>query len=220
MNELFANDIPVSGISKVKMQTNRLFSGRNRSMTGEKSIAACTFCGQPITGESPEHRDPCVYCSSLSGGYPRLVNLTEAIAGSAVGYVEGATYPQILLSIARSLLGKNDDKLCSLATIIAHLACEVAIERSFSDSFARKGVESLGGPVADVMNGYNLANDRVLNLYTTMTGDAIQERPFWGNFARSAKRRDNIIRKGLIVGRTDAEETIKAASDFLAHLTE
>ncbi|MCP2501373.1 MAG: hypothetical protein NCA08_07390 [Deltaproteobacteria bacterium] len=87
-------------------------------MTGEKSVAACTFCGQPITGESPEQHNPCDYCSSLSGGYPHLVNLTEAIAGAAVGY------------------------------------------------------------------------------------------------------RDDIIRKGLIVGRTDAEESIRTASDFLAHLTE
>jgi hypothetical protein len=146
--------------------------------------------------------------------------LKEAIAGAALGYFEGATYPQILLSIAKSLFGGNDDKLCGLATIMAHLACEVAIERSISDSFARKGIQSLEGVVADVMNGYNLANDKVLNLYTNLTGDAIQERPFWGNFVRSAKRRDNIIRKGLIVGRADAEESIKAASDLLAYLTE
>jgi hypothetical protein len=149
-----------------------------------------------------------------------LVILTEAIAGSAVGYVEGATYPQILLSIARFLLGKNEDKLCGLATIVAHLACEVAIERSLSDSFARKGIQFLEEPLAEVLNGYNLANDKSWNLYTSLTGDQIQEQPFWGNFIRSAKRRDNIIRKGLIIGRTDAEESIKAASDFLAHLTE
>jgi len=188
-------------------------------MTGEKIVPTCTFCGQPITREPPEHANPCEYCSSLSGGYPRLVVLTEAVAGSAVGYVEGATYPQILLSIAKALLGKNDDKLCGLATILAHLACEVATERSFSDSFARKGIQFLEGPVADVMNGYNLANDKVLNLYATLTGDPIQERPFWGDFVRSAKRRDAIIRKGLIVGRTEAEETVKAAGDFLSHVT-
>jgi len=193
---------------------------RNESMTGKKQGATCTFCGQPITGESPEQPNPCEYCSSLSGGYPHLVILTEAIAGSAVGYVEGATYPQILLSIARFLLDKNDDKLCGLATIMAHLACEVAIERSLSDSFARKGMQSLEETVADVLNGYNLANDKVRNLYTSLTGDDIQGQPFWGNFIRSAKRRDNIIRKGLIVGRSDAEESFKTANDFLAHLTE
>ena len=189
-------------------------------MSGERNRAVCTFCGQPITGESPGESNPCEYCSSLSGGYPHLVILTEAIGGSAVGYVEGATYPQILLGIARFLLGKNDDKLCGIVTIVSHLACEVAIERSLSDSFARKGIQSLQEPMADVLNGYNLANDKVRNLYTSLTGDEIQEQPFWGNFIRSAKRRDNIIRKGLIVGRTDALETFKAASDFLAHLTE
>jgi hypothetical protein len=157
-------------------------------MTGGKGGAACTFCGQPITGESPEQSNPCEYCSSLSGGYPHLVNLTEAIAGSAV------------------------------ATIVAHLACEVAIERSLSDSFARKGIRSFEDAVANILSGYNLANDMVRNLYTSVTGDELREQPFWGNFVRSANRRDNIIRKGLIVGRTDAEESIKAASDFLAHL--
>ncbi|RJP23358.1 MAG: hypothetical protein C4529_04195 [Deltaproteobacteria bacterium] len=144
--------------------------------------------------------------------------MTEAIGGPAAGYVEGATYPQILLSIARFLLDKNDDKLCGIATILMHLACEVAIERTLSDSFARKGIRSLEESVAGVLNGYNLANDKVRNLYTSLTHDEIQEQPFWEAFIRSAKRRDNIIRKALIVGRTDAEESFKATSDFLSHI--
>ncbi|HSE14604.1 MAG TPA: hypothetical protein VLB08_03345 [Candidatus Deferrimicrobium sp.] len=189
-------------------------------MTGEKNRATCTFCGQPIGGEPHEQPNPCEYCSSPSGGYPHLVILTEAIAGSVVGYVEGATYPQILLSIAKFLLDKKDDKLCGLATIMSHLACEVAIERSLSDVFQRKGIQSLEETVADVLNGYNLGNDKVWNLYSTLTGDPIREQPFWEGFLRSAKRRDNIIRKGLIVGRADAEESIKVSSDFLAHLPE
>ncbi len=187
-------------------------------MTVEKSGAVCTFCGQRIAGTPPEQPNPCEYCNSVTGGYPHLVLLTEAIAGSAVGYVEGATYPQILLGIARFLLGKNDDKLCGLATIMAHLACEVAIERSLADAFARKGIQSLEDTVADILNGYNLANDKVRKLYISLTGDAIQEQPFWERFLRSAKRRDSVIRKGLIVGREEAEESIAAAGDFLAHL--
>ncbi len=187
-------------------------------MTGEKSGAACTFCGQPITGESPEPSNPCEYCSSLSGGYLHSILLTEEIAGSAAGYVEGATYPQILMSFTRFLLDKNDDKLCGIATIVAHVACEIAVERILSDSFARKGIQSLEESVADFLNGYSLANDKILRLYTSMTGDAIQEQPFWEIFLRSAKRRDHIIRKGLIVGRKDAEESFKAANDFLSHI--
>jgi hypothetical protein len=118
--------------------------------------------------------------------------------------------------MARFLLDGNDDKLCGTATILAHVACEVAIERSLSDSFARKGIQSLEESVADALNGYNIANVR--NLYASLTGDEIQAQPFWGGFIRSAKRRDNIVRKGLIVGRSDAEESFKAANDFLAHM--
>jgi len=187
-------------------------------MTGEKSIGSCTFCGQPIPGESPDPSDPCEYCHSPSGGYPHLVILTEAIAGSAVGFVEGATYPRILLSIAKFLLAKNDDKLCGLATILAHMACDVAIERSLSDTFARKGFPSLGDSVTDALNGYNLADDKVRTLYASLAEDAIQEQPFWDGFLRSAKRRDAVIRKGLIVGRADAEESVKTAGDILEHL--
>ena len=186
--------------------------------SGEKSGASCTFCGQPITGDVPEQSNPCEYCNSPTGGYLHSVLLTEAIGGPAAGYVEGATYPQILLSIARFLLDKNDDKLCGIATIMAHMACEVAIERTLSDSFARKGIRSLEESVAGVLNGYNPANDKVRNLYTSLTGDEIQERPFWENFIRSAKRRENIIRKELVVGRKDAEESFKAANDFLSHI--
>ena len=187
-------------------------------MAVEPGSAVCTICGQPIAGESLEQSTPCEFCSSLSGGYPHYVFLTEAIAGSAAGFVEGATYPQILLSMARFLLGRNDDKLCGLVTILSHLACEVAIERSLSDAFDRKGIRSLQEPVVDVLTGYDFADDKVLNLYTSLTGDEIRNRPFWGGFIRSAKRRDNVIRKGVIVGRTDAEDSVKAASALLAHL--
>ena len=186
--------------------------------SGEKSGASCTFCGQQIAGEVPEQFIPCEYCSSPSGGYLHSIILTEAIGGPAAGFVEGASYPQILLSIARFLLDKNDDKLCGIATIMMHVACEIAIERTLSDSFARKGFRSLEESVAGVLNGYNLADDKVRNLYTSLTGDEIQEQPFWDDFILSAKRRDHIIRKGLIVSRTDAEESFKAANDFLAHM--
>ena len=33
--------------------------------------------------------------------------------------------------------------------------------------------------MADALNGYNLANDKVWNLYASLTGDDIREQPFW-----------------------------------------
>ena len=148
----------------------------------------------------------------------RTVVLPEAIGDSAAAYVEGATYPQILLRIARILLDKNDDKLCGIAILVMHMACEVATERSLSESFAMKGIRNLEEPFTGFLNGYNLANDKIRNFYTSMTGDKIQDKPFWKKFIKSASRRNHIVHEGLICSREEAEESFKAVSDVIAHL--
>jgi hypothetical protein len=188
-------------------------------MTGKGSDAVCTFCGQTAGGKSSEQPNSCEYCGSSAGGYLRTVILPEAIGDSAVAYVEGATYPQILLRIARMLIDKHDDKLCGIAIIVMHMACEIATERSLSESFARKGIQYLEDPMAGFLNGYNIANDKVRNFYTSLTGDEIQNMPFWKKFIKSARRRNNIVHKGLSCSLEEAEESFKAVNDFLAHLT-
>lgn len=185
-----------------------------------KSDAACTFCGQTAGGESPEQPSPCEYCGSPAGGYLRTVILPEAIGESAAAFAEGATYPQILLRIARILLDKNDDKLCGVAILVTHTACEVATERSLSGSFAKKGIRYLEEPMTGFLNGYNLADDKLRNLYTSMTGDKIEEKPFWKKFVKSAIRRNRIVHEGLICNREEAEESFEAVNDIIAHLAE
>jgi hypothetical protein len=148
----------------------------------------------------------------------RTVVFPEAIGDSAAAYVEGATYPQILLRIARILLDKNDDKLCGIAILVMHMACEVATERSLSESFASKGIRNLEEPFTGFLNGYNLANDKIRSFYTSLTGDKIQDKPFWKKFIKSAKRRNHIVHEGSICSREEAEESFKAVNDVIAHL--
>ena len=87
-----------------------------------------------------------------------------------------------------------------------------------SESFANKGIQYLEEPVVDLLNGYNLANQRIRNLYTALTGDKIQNQPFWEKYKESAVRRNRIIHRGATVGKAEAEESIKAASDLVHHL--
>src|SRR6266404_1384109 len=46
------------------------------------------------------------------------------------------TYPQRLLALARKLI---DDGEFGVAVVVAHIACEIAVERSLSEAFAAKG---------------------------------------------------------------------------------
>lgn len=178
---------------------------------------ACTQCGQPITDESPsddpKQRRPCPQCGSTARVFSFHGQATVTFSASA--QLEVITYPQILLSTARGLI---DDGQFSIAVVVSHMACEIATERSLSESFAKKGIQYLEEPVVDILSGYNLANNRIRKLYTALTGDEIQNQPFWKRYTESAKRRNRIIHQGVIVGKAEAEESFKAASDLISHL--
>ncbi|MFY9726256.1 MAG: hypothetical protein WAJ87_12240 [Bryobacteraceae bacterium] len=124
-------------------------------------------------------------------------------------------YPQRLLEVAQSLIDQSE---FSIAVVVAHMACEVATERSLSESIARKGLQYLEEPLLDFLSGYNLASDRIRKLYSALTGDTVQNASFWQKFKASATRRNEIVHAGAIVGKAEAEESHKAASDLVAHL--
>jgi hypothetical protein len=141
------------------------------------------------------------------------VEVRLSVSGTAQADV--VTYPQTLLSTAQGLI---DQGQFSIAVVVSHMACEIAVERSFDEAFASKGIPELEEPVTDLLNGYNLATERIRKLYTALTGDKIQDRPFWRKFKDSAARRNRIVHGGAIVGKAEAEESQKAASDLIGHL--
>jgi hypothetical protein len=100
----------------------------------------------------------------------------------------------------------------NISVVVAHMACELATEKSLSNAFASKRIKYLQASVTDYLNGYSLAHDRIRRLYTALTGDAIEHTPFWGSFKQSAKRRNKIIHSGMIIQKSDAENSYKAAN--------
>jgi hypothetical protein len=98
------------------------------------------------------------------------------------------------------------------------MACEIATERSLAEAFATKKLQYLEAPVDDLINGYNLANDRIRKLYTALTGDEVQTASFWQKFKESAQLRNNIIHGGTIVGKAKAEAAYDAATALVARL--
>lgn len=177
----------------------------------------CGQCGRPITDESPtgdpRDRKPCPDCGSTTRILPLRATSTGRAFATADAYV--VTYPEALLRVAKTLIG---DGQCAIAVVVAHMACEVATERSFSAAFAAKGLQYLEGPVLDLINGYNLANDRNRRLYTAVTGDSIEQQAFWASFKESATRRNKVVHEGKIANTVEAEASHAAASAFVRHL--
>jgi hypothetical protein len=125
------------------------------------------------------------------------------------------TYPQKLLTLARRLI---DEKEFSIAVVVAHVACEVATERSLTEAFVNKGIPHLEEPVTELFNGYNLTNNRLRKFYTALTGDEVQKASFWEEFGKSASRRNKIVHSAHTVTEAEAEASHKAATDLVEHL--
>jgi hypothetical protein len=144
------------------------------------------------------------------------VYIDKKVTVSAAVQAEVITYPQALLTSARKLI---DDGQFNIAVVLSHTACEIAAERALSEALAKKGIQDLKEPVLGLLNGYNLEDDTIRNFYRTVTGDdKIQNQPFWQKFKESATRRNYIVHQGLVVGKAEAEESFKAASDLIAYL--
>lgn len=177
----------------------------------------CGQCGSPITDEvpsgDPAQRRPCARCGSTARAFSLSGSVTVHVSVSAELTV--VTYPAALLAASKSLISDGQP---SIAVVVAHMACEVAVERALSAAFAAKRLQQLEEPVTDFMNGYNLANDRNRRLYTALTGDAIEREPFWSAFVESASRRNKIMHEGRTASRAEAEASHQAAVSVVTHL--
>jgi DNA-directed RNA polymerase subunit RPC12/RpoP len=183
----------------------------------------CGQCGESIVEPwDDEQRKPCPKCGSLTRRIvveQRVqVENIETVTATTTAQIEiVASHPRILLDLAGKLI---EEGKCGIAIVVAHMACELATEQSLSDAFARKGLGYLQRSVTGLLNGYNLANRNNRRLYTALTGDAVQDTPFWTSFKESAGRRNGIVHGGgaKIVPKSDAEKSYKAANELLVHL--
>jgi hypothetical protein len=125
------------------------------------------------------------------------------------------SYPEKLLTTAQELIEKGE---FSIAVVVVHMACEISVERAISRAFKAKGIDYLQQPVEDLLSGYNLANERVRNLYNAVTGGEIQKQPFWQQFKESATRRNKAVHEGKIATKAEAEASFNAASSLVQHL--
>jgi hypothetical protein len=178
----------------------------------------CTNCGTPIEGEPPiaddlAQRKPCPRCGSQARTVGLVARMQSTFVGRATLTV--TPYSETLLAKSQDLIAKGE---FSIAVVVAHMACEISAERAISQAFVSKGIEYLEESVLAFLNGYNLANKRIRNLYNAATGREIQKQAFWQAFKESATRRNNAVHTGGIVTKAEAEDSYRAANDLVAYL--
>ena len=192
---------------------------------GEANDITCGKCGSPITGEvpgiEPSQRRPCPTCGSIERKYKVVahagagVESLATVRADAPLLMEVIDYPRKFLDLTQTLI---NEKKFEMAVVAAHMACEIAAERAVSRAFAKKSIKYLEKPILAYVSGYNLGNKRLRKLYNALTGNQIQDQPFWRAFKESAERRNQAVHKGGITTKAEAEDSYRAASDLVAYL--
>jgi hypothetical protein len=98
------------------------------------------------------------------------------------------------------------------------MACEIAVERALSRAYAARGLQYLEEAVDELLNGYNLANPRIRQLFNSLMGRSVQGEPFWPQFTASAARRNQAVHGGRIPTPAEAEESLQAATAVVEYL--
>lgn len=131
------------------------------------------------------------------------------------GFGYSGPYHQVFLDMAKRLLDQGHQQM---AVIAARTACEVCVEEALGKLLKHKGLGLLEESIDDLVPNYNLANDKLRKLYVTVSGDNIQDAPFWSAFKEFATLRNKTVHEGKWIGRGKAEESLEVASKFVQHI--
>lgn len=84
-----------------------------------------------------------------------------------------------------------------MAVVVAHTACEVAVERVISQAFAQSNIPQIADAVDSLLSSYNISNAKVRALFDALTGQkvAIEKQNIREKFGNSVTRRTTLSTK-------------------------
>ena len=138
-----------------------------------------------------------------------------AIAGQRFAEVILPPYIEIFGS-ARKLFDKAEGEA---AVVVAQTACEVLGADVLSRLVKKRGIEYLGKWIGRaVRESSDFNNQLVRDLYAALSGDRIQEQPFWGRYVGHVRARHDIVHEGRRLTKQEAQDSLNAAEEFIRHL--
>ena len=130
--------------------------------------------------------------------------------------VSDPKYPSQLLEAAEEMAAS---KKFEIAVVTSQMACEIQVERVLRAWFKCRALVDLESAIGDLLPSYNLSNEKLRKLYTSLTGDAIQRQAFWSEYKVLVSLRNKAIHGGARLQHTHAQVSISAAKRMLHHLS-
>ena len=101
--------------------------------------------------------------------------------------------------------------------VTAQSACEVACEAVIAQLLTLRGADYLHSCVDQLVGSFN-PSGRVRDLYVALSGDAIQQKPFWPAFKECVRLRNQIVHRGATATEQEAAQYLSVAKEVIAHL--
>ena len=126
-------------------------------------------------------------------------------------------YHQKLLESASDLFNQGQ---YSFAIVLAHTACELAVEQVFNKLFEDRKLTDFREFIMPGRLSYNISANDIKERYNKLANDKIQcnKNAFWKPFTDSVKRRKGIVHYGKMFGREDAEKSLEAIKCLIEYL--
>lgn len=145
-----------------------------------------------------------------------IVSILPKFGMSATGTV--AYTWEVLFPTAQKL---HDAGFFDAAIVTAHTAVEAIVDRAMSQSqnvtqaTTSENVPKVAEAATEFLNGYNVTNERIRDLYCALTGHAIHKEGFWSALCESSKRRNKIVHQGRRFQSGESVASLKAVKDCI-----
>jgi hypothetical protein len=121
-----------------------------------------------------------------------------------------------LIAYARQI---NAEGQHSFAVVLAHAACEWAMEDALRRLLSNKGVaDDIAEPILRVLTTTSLTDKRVRQLFTGMTGRHPREQKWWKDWEASRNLRQRVAHRGLAVTPEQALDALSLSESYVRYI--
>jgi hypothetical protein len=104
------------------------------------------------------------------------------------------------------------------AVILAQIALELFTEKVLGHLYHTRHIEYLKPDFEHLLINYNLGNGKVSSLYMTLSGDHINQEPFWKNLTDHVELRNRLVHDGEDATQEQSAASLKAVKALIAHV--
>jgi hypothetical protein len=179
-------------------------------------MMTCSICGALLEADGDQRPLTGQLCPTCQTKPRASISLAGNIHGTTSITAKLVDYPDSLMQEADKL--RFPGKQPGLAIVVAHTACEVATQRAFARASAHRRISDLEDAVDGLCASYNLANPKVQQFYSALTGDSVQKESWWKDFKDSSQLRNDIVHEGRRATDAEAAASLTVCDKFVTHV--